>query len=419
METPPKPLQLDGKDRLLIREGGGCMSVFGLPFLGAGIFMLLAGLKVIPFQNAEEINFGMYAMLFGMGSVFTCVGGWLVFGRRLTVIDRARSLVLDEWRVFVPVKRKEARARDFREVILNFERGDSDSADTYPVVLEGTESLKLLAPMDFGEARSAALCIAEFLKLPFVDKTTDNVKTYAPGPPEQAGDGTQTAKPELKLVSSSPPSNMKTRITEKNGEVEMFVPQASGIGCMIVLLFVMLFFVSDFISWKKLFHDKLTFDNPGDFIGAGFFSLFFVAAFVLPVFMILRLWLGKHNIGTVVRISKDTLSIEDKTSRRSRRTRSFPFSDILSIEYTVQEDLEKDLKKNPFVKGSSPFQPGYQNQQQTARKIAGLFRKLGLSNNKIILKTKHEIYEFGYGLSKEEIMYLCGYIEKRVKGITV
>jgi len=28
-------------DRLQIREGGGCMSVFGLPFFVAGVFMFL------------------------------------------------------------------------------------------------------------------------------------------------------------------------------------------------------------------------------------------------------------------------------------------------------------------------------------------------------------------------------------------
>jgi hypothetical protein len=34
-------------DRIQIRQGGGAMAVFGLPFLGAGVFMLLASVGVV------------------------------------------------------------------------------------------------------------------------------------------------------------------------------------------------------------------------------------------------------------------------------------------------------------------------------------------------------------------------------------
>ena len=38
---PPRSFRRIAPGRLEVREGGGCMAVFGLPFLGAGLFMML------------------------------------------------------------------------------------------------------------------------------------------------------------------------------------------------------------------------------------------------------------------------------------------------------------------------------------------------------------------------------------------
>jgi len=42
-------------DRLQIREGGGCVSLFGLPFFAAGVFVTLIGLRVVPVTNPGEV----------------------------------------------------------------------------------------------------------------------------------------------------------------------------------------------------------------------------------------------------------------------------------------------------------------------------------------------------------------------------
>jgi hypothetical protein len=42
-------------DVLQLQEGGGCLSLFGVPFLSAGIFVTLMGIRIIPMQNAADI----------------------------------------------------------------------------------------------------------------------------------------------------------------------------------------------------------------------------------------------------------------------------------------------------------------------------------------------------------------------------
>jgi hypothetical protein len=49
-------VRLVAPDRLQIREGGGCLSAFGLPFFGAGIFMMLSGLGIVPMSNDGEVT---------------------------------------------------------------------------------------------------------------------------------------------------------------------------------------------------------------------------------------------------------------------------------------------------------------------------------------------------------------------------
>ena len=43
-------------DRLQIREGGGCLSLFGLPFFAAGVFLLLTAMGVVPVKGSENLE---------------------------------------------------------------------------------------------------------------------------------------------------------------------------------------------------------------------------------------------------------------------------------------------------------------------------------------------------------------------------
>jgi hypothetical protein len=122
--------------RLHVREGGGCLSVFGAPFFAAGIFMILGSLRVIPIQNAGDAGMlGLPVMLL-MGVIFTLVGETLVFGRSWTTFDAMQRTVMKQWGLLVPMGGKTYRLDDYVLVCLEFKRGDSDSADQFPVSLK-------------------------------------------------------------------------------------------------------------------------------------------------------------------------------------------------------------------------------------------------------------------------------------------
>ena len=79
----------------------------------------------------------METVLLLMGLVFTLVGGVLVFGRSWTTLSSADRTVVKRMGLLVPMSTKTYRVDDYNGVILDFVRGDSDSADQYPVSLKG------------------------------------------------------------------------------------------------------------------------------------------------------------------------------------------------------------------------------------------------------------------------------------------
>ena len=89
------PFRHVAPDRIQIRQGGGVLTVFGLPFFAIGVFMLLIMSGVVEMSNSDSVSLpGHLGMLF-MGLVFTAVGGTLSFGRGWTTIDSTRREVIE------------------------------------------------------------------------------------------------------------------------------------------------------------------------------------------------------------------------------------------------------------------------------------------------------------------------------------
>jgi hypothetical protein len=55
--------RLHGSDILELKTGGGCLGIFGLPFLLAGIFLLIAAWGLFPLANALEIPGWSYSLM--------------------------------------------------------------------------------------------------------------------------------------------------------------------------------------------------------------------------------------------------------------------------------------------------------------------------------------------------------------------
>ena len=107
-----------GADRVQIREGGGWLSLFGLPFLAAGIFVCLAAAGVVRMSNPDDGPPLLFLFLFGL--VFVVVGGALVFGRAWTTVDATRRLVKKEWGLLWPMRAQAHRLDGYGAVMMTF-----------------------------------------------------------------------------------------------------------------------------------------------------------------------------------------------------------------------------------------------------------------------------------------------------------
>ena len=117
---PPRPLKLTAPDRVEMREGGGCLSIFGTPFLAGGVFAALIGAQVIPVSNRNEVPAWVYPVIFLMGLVFVAVGGALVFGRRWTTLDSGKGLVVKQSGLLVPLQKQQFQLSDYDRVFDAF-----------------------------------------------------------------------------------------------------------------------------------------------------------------------------------------------------------------------------------------------------------------------------------------------------------
>lgn len=158
------------------RGGGGCLVLFGLPFLGAGLAVVIASLTA---SEGPPWFLGV-----PLGLVFTLVGTGLVFGRSGMTIDRSRRTV-DRWwgLVGVPFKREQTRLDDVDAVTVTREirRGDKRSYTVYPVRLSGAvTSINIDEPQDPAKARAAAEKLAEFLQMPIRDSSTGREQVRQP-----------------------------------------------------------------------------------------------------------------------------------------------------------------------------------------------------------------------------------------------
>lgn len=143
------------------------MAGFGLPFFAAGIFVILTVSGVIPVSNASDMpRWGWLAMA-AMGLVFTGVGGTLVFGRAWTTLDVTRRLVIKQWGLLIPLRERTYPLTGYSAVTLGFVRGDSDTADTFPVGLKAQHgsSLPLCSFTTYADSRACAIAVARHLHL--------------------------------------------------------------------------------------------------------------------------------------------------------------------------------------------------------------------------------------------------------------
>jgi hypothetical protein len=407
-----KPIRETAPGRLEIRKGGGCLTLFGLPFLAAGIFVVLIGLGLIRMENAEEVPAWGWPVMVLVGALFVAAGGAMVFGRGATVIEKERGIVSEEWGLLIPMKRKETSLTEFSAVTIGFLPGDSDSAARYPVKLEpsgGGKELILVSPIDYADALRQARVVAAALRFTLKDRTSDHEVAVPPGELElplrdrlgRQNGGDQAVR--------RPPA-MTSELQESGGAVRISIPgrrrglvALTQVGITTAVFLGAGFFVSGFFRET---------DTPEGvrWMFLGFFGLIVAASLMGGIVSFLR----TRNQRTIVTGGKEAIVIEEQSGWTKRST-TLPAETILDIDYGTKgsaldaadasvKRMRSGQEKLAVFSPQGPRSP-------LVERLRFFARAKGVT-----VKSTSGLYTFGAGLPDEEIRYIQAVLRKALAG---
>jgi hypothetical protein len=407
------PFYYKDSGTLELRSGGGCLSIFGLPFLLAGLFVMQIPLGLIPMEGSPGPLPSVFVVLFG--AVFAAVGAGLVFGRSGIVLDRGMGRVIQWWGLLVPMKRRVYMMDAIRQVEMDFSRGDSDSAATWPVKLSGEgipKPIAVVQPASFAEARQVAEELSRFLRKPLVDSSTGERVTRDPEHLDESWRDRMRRTGEATAPVPSEPPGMRSRV-ERTGEGVVFHvpgPPVSGLHYLPVL-FPLAF--AGAVAWFFL-PAILTLPMP-DFIRyvfLGFIGLFFIAGPVVSALLnVLRL----KNQFERITVTKSFLRVE-ALKQGKRATVEIPIDEMEDLvaptARALMDTVEVPGMKNvPLGNTGTPRMP---DGRPVPRFLLSLMKMAG--SRGVTARSDKAVVEFGAGLDEAEVTYLLALIRKTIAG---
>ena len=395
---------------LEIREGGGWASLLGLPFFLGGVFLLLVAVGVIPVENADELASWTAWLLGFMGLAFVAVGGRLALERTWTRLDLSRGRVVRLRGLLVPMTREEHRVEEYDAVLLSLEKGDSESADSYPLSLRARGNrppLILCTGTDFGVARERAGVVASALGLPLVDTTTGHPSVTA------ATLASATLQERVRQGAERPgghprPPALRSVVREDGGGAEIVLPAAPFRAVRLLGPAV----VAGFLAWVG--PGTLDFfRRSGTPVGVqiavgGFVGLFFLG---LPLLGTLNALLRSARGRTTVHVDEHGIRIEEVGAWTARHTR-IAAEDILGLGCGTSEAAGESARRETATKmaraGRRVPQPAPGGQGPG---VAGWVSRLPPSDG-VIIKCRAGLTPLGAGLPDDEVRYLHGVIAR-------
>jgi len=359
-----------GSDRLSIKSGGGCLMLFGLPFFVAGLFVMTS-----PFwtQQSGKPPPVFFAIPFGL--VFATVGAAIMFGRAGITIDRREGKLKTWWGLLVPFRSTQYPLEDLEVVTITREirRSDKSTYTVYPVRLSGPDKpIKIEEPRDYNAARKRAEEIAKFLNLGVEDSSSGSmVKREAGTLDESVRDRLLRTGEAVDLPER--PENCKTQYRTAGDALVIDVPPL-GFGVKQIIMLVVGLIFPGFVS--------VAFLAPMLSGGSGpplpfmiFIGVFFIA---LPLLLVWGHALGSAVARSTVTVSSDALEV---------RRKGLLFGKTIRITMAELEELE--------IGG------GRRGARSSAFFGAGSIIKARSDRGSV---------EFGAGLAKQELEWLCDVI---------
>ena len=403
-----------GPDQFQVREGGGCLSLFGLPFFLAGIFVALIGVRVVPVANAADVPAWAWPLIFLMGLAFVAVGGGLIFGRRWITLDRVQGTISKRWGLVVPMRGETHNLRDYDAVALRFEAGDSDTADRYPVVLKakaGQADLALSTSTQYGESREKAAAVARFLGFPLVDASTDHESVTTA---EQA-DATfqeRVRAGDDHREEAVRPLRMLSQVRDAGSAVEIVLPGPGFRPGSLIGFAVSAGLLMYAAPQLLLFFRQTRTPEPVQFVFVGVVVLLFV---LVPLRGVVGSILLAGRGRTVVTSSGEGIAIAEHGAWRVKTTR-VPAADILGLDYgTADAALQSARQFAAERAAQAGHTPSPRWQGRPAPRWLAVLGRFVKSKG-VIVKSRSGLVAFGAGLPDDEVRYLHAIVARTLAG---
>jgi len=397
-------------DCLEIREGGGCLTLFGLPFFAAGIFLTLTGLDLVSLENAQSMDWWGRPLLIVMGLIFAAVGGGLVFARTRTTLDAVIGTLTRRWWLIFPMKCEEFRLESFRSVELGFSAGDSDSPDTFPIVLKGDgvcPDFQLKNSSSYGESRQLAVHLAELLRVPLEEATSDHKTVLTSEELQQSlaqrlqrrkSDSEEATRPiHLKSQVAMIPGGVVIRIPRDGFKWTLFLPFAISVGGL-------LYFGAGFLEFFDRTHTPMPVQR--------FFLGFAVILFgLIPFFSLTSKILNAVRGYTEIIATTQELRLMEQGAWKKSMV-AVPVGEIVDLDYsTASSRVENAID----LAGSRMPHAHLGTQPPVAPRWLKALIRLNKSQG-VIVKHRAGLLIFGAGLPDEELTYLYATVKRALVG---
>jgi hypothetical protein len=389
-------------DRLQIREGGGCLSVFGLPFLAAGLLLLLAVVGVVPLGGMADLPIWGRPVIGMMGLAFAAAGAALAFGRSWTTLDVTQRAAIKQWGLLLPMKEQTRPLDEFKAVALGIIQGDSDSSDRFPVMLKGGSGLDLVlcSSTSYAEARTCAAEVARHLRFALEDASTDHAVTVDPQDADRALRERRAQRPPQPLVPH--PGDLRSEITQETSGVRIVIPHdRTGTLALVVALIpgvIPLWFAPDLAEFFRRTR------TPAP-VGWAFLSFLTVLFVVLPGISAFNAWRRSRLGHTTVKASASGIVIEERGAWRTRTLATLDAADILDVDYSTRASVLASTRTAVEHKLAESGHADRQTLSPRLERLAEMAARWAKGRG-VTVKTRQGLTTFGRGLGDEEIRYL-------------
>jgi len=399
--------------RLQIREGGGGIAVFGLPFLAAGIFTILGAVGIVPVSGSGGASALARPLLGVLGLLFTTVGGTLVFGRKWTTLDPIDRRIVRQWGALVPLREEAAALDDFSSVTVGFVKGDSDTVDKFPVALTNRSGsdVKLFNASTYAEARAGAIAIAQHLHLDLEDATTDHPTRQAF---DQLDRSFQSRAPRAGTVEPGVerPANARSAVTRDADQLQIVIPAPRPgpieLIAAVAPLAIPLVFGPMLIS---LFGRTRT----ADFASRIFLGIFVFGFVVLPGLTCVNVLLRSRRGRTIVAASRDGVLVARRRVWRTRQVASIQAADIVDIDYSTRDSAASSARHAAVQQALRTHGQAAANLSPRTERLVSALAGLARSGG-VTIKSSQGLTTFGEGLEDDEVRYLHAIVRHALQG---